>query len=194
MKTTVYRVSLVTTTPMLGSQPTVDIATEFIAGKAGIELPEDEVLTLPQELEKGTTVFHKLDGAPVLFDYQIKGFMKEAARASNGRVRGGVKNLAAKVEQYVFICPRVITMNVDGMTIDYCVRPLRAETARGPRTAIARSEMLPAGVKIDFQLSVVYGALEQEVLEDLLDYGELKGLGQFRNGGYGRFEYVLEKE
>jgi hypothetical protein len=33
--------------------------------------------------------------------------------------------------------------------------------------------------------------LTREVLESLLSYGQLKGLGQWRNAGYGTFTYIL---
>jgi hypothetical protein len=65
-------------------------------------------------------------------------------------------------------------------------RPLRAETMRGERIALSRSEMLPAGSKARFQVECLNAALVDWV-RLWLDYGERMGYGQFRNGGFGQF-------
>lgn len=181
-------------TPVLGSQPTRDVASEFIASKfvdnAG-ELPSDEAETLPESLERGTTVFHKIDGKPVFFDYQVKGFIKEAGRTFNGI--HGVKNMRSKIDSLVFVNPRTIELHLpEGADIEYLERPLRAETAQGPRVALARSEMLAAGTWFEFEMEVYEGPIDADLLRDLFNYGRHKGLGQWRNGGYGRFEFEMK--
>lgn len=184
-------------TPVLGSQPQKDVATEFLEGKANQGIPDDELETLPELLEKGTTVFHRdADGVPLLYDYQVVGFLKEAGRALNGKVEGSVKNLRSKVETYLFVKPRRIALNLpDGAPTEtqYLERPLRAQTMQGPRTALARSEMLPAGTWFEVQIGILPSDLSEKALRDLLDYGALKGFGQWRGGGYGRIAYTLTK-
>jgi hypothetical protein len=174
------------------------VASEFLAKKAGFEtLPEDEVELLPDALERGTTVFHRLlDGRACLMNYHLLGFLKEAGKVQNGKVTGGVKALRSKVSQGIFISPRFIPLCVPaGEDVDYLERPLRAETAMGPRVALARSEMLPAGTSFTCGLEVLAGEITEEVLRDLLDYGWFRGLGQWRNSGaYGTFRYELIKE
>jgi hypothetical protein len=197
MKTDSYRLNVTFLTPVLGSQPTREIATEFIAKKNGFEaLPEGEAELLPDALERGTTVFHRLpDGRPALMAYHLLGFLKEAGKVQNGKVSGGVKNLRAKVSQSVFISPRFLPLNVPAEEIDYLERPLRAETAQGPRVALARSEMLPEGTSFTCGLEVLCGEITEDVLRDLLDYGYFRGLGQWRNSGsYGTFRYELIRE
>lgn len=198
MKTNTYKLKVIFETPCLGSQPTRDVATEFIAKKNGFEkLPEDEVELLPDALERGTTVFHRLpDGRMCLMNYHLLGFLKEAGKVQNGKVSGGVKNLRSKVSQGIFVSPRYLVLNVpDNHGIDYLERPLRAETAMGPRVALARSEMLPEGTWFTCGLEVMEGELSEDVLRDLLDYGWYRGLGQWRNSGaYGTFRYELIKE
>ena len=78
--------------------------------------------------------------------------------------------------------------------IEFLERPLRAETAQGPRVALARSEMLPSGTKISCGITVLGEVISEKALREILDYGYWQGLGQWRNGGWGRFRYVLEKE
>ena len=191
MNTTVYDVKVTFITPVLGTQPQKNVASEYLAAKfaenAG-QLPDDEIDTLPEMVEKGTTVFHRLNGEPILYDYQIKGFIKEAGRIFNGL--HNVKALRSKIDNLVFVTPRQIELHLpDGAKTDYLERPLRAETAQGPRVALARSEMLPEGTWFKIRLEVYDGQVTDDLLRDLFTYGCHKGLGQWRNGGYGRFEF-----
>lgn len=201
MKTTSYQVTIIFLTPVLGSQPSdPEIASKFIAKRKGLEMnPEGEDELLPEAIERGTTVFHRTPGdelRPCLLNYQLLGFLKEAARVQNGRVAGGVKNLRAKVEQNVFVSPRILPLNVPtGGEIDYLERPLRAETARGPMVTLARSEMLPEGTWFKAGIQMLDGPVSEEILHELFDYGFYRGLGLWRNSGaYGTFRYELIKE
>lgn len=183
--------------PLLGSQPTKDIATEFLAKKSGFEtIPEDEIETLPEALERGTTVFHRnSSGNPILYDYQVKGFLKNSGKVQNGQVYGGIKNLRSKVNDLIFISPRQLRLHLpDGGEMTYLERSLRAETAQGPRVALARSEMLPAGTWFKCGLTLLGEAISEEALRDILSYGYYQGIGQWRSGGYGKFIYKLEPE
>lgn len=193
IKLTKYNLKCTFTQPVLGSQATKDVTSEFIATRAGVEPSPDEQATLPEALEKGTTVFHKHEGAPVLFDYQVKGFIKEAGRVLNGRATGNVKALRSKVDANIFVSPRMIPLNCAG-PIDFLERPLRADTPQGPRVALARSEQLPSGTSFACVITLLEGEVKEAVLRDMLDYGALKGIGQWRNGGYGSFEYELEAQ
>ena len=194
METTNYRLIVTFTESVLGTQPPKDVAIEFITSKAADpvtgELPKDELETLPVALEKRTTAFHRLDGKPIYYDYMVKGFLKQTALAFNGL--RGVRNTRSIVENLVFVKPRRFELHLpDGASMDYCERPLRAMTALGPRTALARSEELPVGTWFKCTLEVFNGPICELLLRDLLDYGTRRGFGQWRNGGHGRFTYEL---
>jgi hypothetical protein len=196
MNITRYKIKCTFITPVLGAQPTIEVASEYIAARheeiSGI-LPDDEARSLPQELERGTTVFHKDEqGMPVFWDYQIKGFIKEAAKTFNGL--NGVKALRSKVSSLVFVTPRRILLNAPGglQSITYCERPLRGETAQGPRVALARSEQLPEGTWFEIVLEVIDGPIDREILAELFDYGKYNGLGQWRSGSKGRFTFEMQ--
>ncbi len=196
METTNYTLKVTMTEPLLGTQPQKDVATEFIQDKAreaGLEVADEEE-TLPEMLEKGTTVFHKLDGAPLYYDYHVKGFLKEAAKVLNGKeALGGIANFRHKVDTLVFIKPRRIALHVpNGSEITFLERPLRAMTQKGERVSLARSEVLPVGTWFECEIEVLY-TISEKALRALLDYGEYKGFGQWRNASYGRFEYELTK-
>lgn len=197
MKETTYKVRIDFLEPLLGSQPAAGVASEYLAKRAGFDsLPEDEIETLPDALERGTTTFHKdKNGQPILFDYAIKGFIKNSGKVQNGQVSGGVKNLRSKINDQVFVSPRQVQVHLpEGEGITFLERALRAETALGPRVALARSEMIPSGSWLEFGITVLGEVITEAVLRELLDYGYYNGLGQWRNGGFGRFAYKLERE
>ena len=75
-----------------------------------------------------------------------------------------------------------------GTGIGNCQRPLRASTPQGERVALASSETVPAGTKLRFDIVMLDPKLEGLVRE-WLDYGELRGLGQWRNAGKGSYSW-----
>mgnify|MGYP007102740601 CR=1 FL=1 len=56
------------------------------------------------------------------------------------------------------------------------------------RVSIAKSETVPEGSTIEFEIICLDPALEDAVVE-CLDYGALRGLSQWRNSGKGRFTW-----
>ena len=210
MKTMKVRLTL--TEGMLGTSPNnEDIYTEYIGSKApDATTLEQEVAALGTDgvIEKGMTVFPRdEDGNPFVYDYQIKGFFKDSCGALS-RLTGkdpetGKKakavNESGKMTAYkkvidglIFPKPRQIVIRMpEGMEITYCQRPLRAQTAQGERVALAISEEVPAGSVMEFDVVCLDDKHVPAVLE-WLDYGQLRGLGQWRNSGKGRFTYEVE--
>lgn len=189
---------------VLGSQPGKDTpASDYLAKKMRdehpeIEVPAEEVNSLPEELEKGTTGFFRQTIAgeewACLRGYQIKGMLKEAANDLNGL--GGVKMLRDKIskclrvkEDYIPLC------KASELTI--CERPLRAMTMQGPRVSLSRSEMSPAGLSFTVNIEVrelPKFKLETEVLEQIVAAAEWLGIGQWRNSDvYGKCKLTLAK-
>lgn len=195
MEVKTYSVKVTFLREILGSQSTGDVMSRYVAEKNGITMPEDEINSLPEALDKGTTVFFRdRQDRPILFDYQVKGFIKNAGKVLNGK-SGMPKNLRSKINDLVFISPREILLHLpDGEELTYKERPLRAETAQGPRVALARSEMLPVDTWCKFGVEVLPGEIDKSVLEELLDYGYYQGLGQWRNARWGSFRYELVEE
>ena len=169
---------------------------------------EIEAIGVDAKIEKSMTVFPRNDnGQPILWDYQVKGFFKDAcsmlARAGNpgkdedGKKIKGTLNESCKISAYkkvidgvIFVLPRKILLKLPPNTeIGHCERPLRAQTAQGERIALANSETIPAGTTIDFEISCLDTKLET-VVKEWLDYGKLRGIGQWRNSGKGRFTWT----
>ena len=75
-----------------------------------------------------------------------------------------------------------------------CQRPLRAQTPQGERVALASSETVPAGTTMDVTFVLYSPSSHRDALMEWLDYGAVRGLGQWRNSGKGRFSYQVVAE
>ena len=191
------KVRLTLTEDLLGTASgNKELYADYIATKAPTaDMVEQEVEDFNPELamEKAMTIFPRLpDGTPYLYDYQIKGFFKDSA----GVLRKVPKSFSSKVKAYkkeidglLFPQPRKIPIKVNG-EMGICERPLRAQTPMGERVALSISESIPAGSTLEFEILCLTDSIEELAME-CLDYGELRGLGQWRNSGKGRFTYEL---
>ena len=173
-----------------------EIHAEFIASKAPNApsfAEEVEALGVAAEIEKSMTVFPRnADGKPIMWDYQIRGFFKEACgflRKVAGTKSSKVQAYKKMVDGLVFVVPRMIPICFEGQ-VGTCQRPLRGQTAQGERIALANSETIPAGAEMEFEVKCLCDDDIALVLE-WLEYGELHGLGQWRNSGKGRFKFEV---
>lgn len=192
MKT--LKIRITTTEEMLGTaSANPEIHAEFIASKAP-DAPkmeqEVEAVGAEEVFEKQMTVFPRVDGKPIMWDYQWKGFFKDscgALRKVTGSESSKIKAFKKEIDGLIFVEPRAIPINFDG-EIGICQRPLRAQTAQGERVALASSESIPAGATMELSIVCLSDAHEKAVRE-WLDYGALRGIGQWRNSGKGRFKW-----
>lgn len=190
--------------PLLGSQPAdKEIRKNYIASKAPDADAENALL--PEEDMTGVTVFLRDGGSLCLMGYVVNGYLKESIAAMG--LENGVKMPASKVDKYAF-CKSVepisttgletlhLRRGVDAITEPDRVleRPLRGMTMQGPRIALASSELVDLPWSIEVKIALLENAgtkqskaLTWDVIEDALAYGQFRGLGQWRNGGYGRF-------
>ena len=196
---TKVHVRLAFTDDLLGtSSGNPELHREFIASKApDAEKMEEEVAAIGVDAveEKTMTVFPKMaDGTPYLWDYQIRGFFKEicgAMRGIPGTKSSKVKAYKKKVDNTIFVEPREIPLNLHGMKIADCQRPLRASTMQGERIALANSEVCPQGTTCEFDVLCMVDE-DVDMLREWLEYGKYKGIGQWRNSGKGRFEFTFQ--
>lgn len=193
IKENVMRVRLTTTEEMLGSASSNPlIHQEFIASKApDAASMEEEVAAIGVEaaMEKAMTVFPRDErGRPIIWDYQIKGMFKDSCgmlKRVPGSLSNKLKAYKKEIDGLIFIRERKIPIQFEG-EITTCQRPLRAETMQGPRVALASSEAIPEGAVVEFTVVTLLPQL-MDVVREWLDYGALRGLGQWRNSGKGKF-------
>lgn len=186
---------------MLGmSTANADIYREYIASKSpDAATIDEEVASIGVDAveEKGITVFPRMeDGTPFLWDYQMKGFFKDTcqmlSKAGKAGYEGGKACAALKaykkaIDGLLFVSPRKIPVILSG-EIGFCSRPLRAMTMQGERVSLAKAETCPAGSTIEFEITCLDKNLENMVVE-CLNYGSMRGLGQWRNSGKGVFTW-----
>lgn len=187
-----------------------DVYREFIASKSpDASTIEDEVAAVGGDtvFEKAMTVFPRTeDDVPFIYDYQWKGYFKDTCGILNRltkkdpetgkKLKGGAVNESGKLTAFkkiidglIFVQPRKIPINLAG-EMGICQRPLRAATAQGERISLAASETVPVGSTCEFDIICVDESLEAAVIE-WLEYGILRGTGQWRNSGKGRFTYEI---
>ena len=195
------------TEPLLGTRPAdPELHARFVASKApdaktmAQELADHEVSVEDME-ERQKTIFMKMeDGTPFLYSYMLSGYLKETASAlrkvpgTESSKRRAFKKLLDNnvfVRGHVKGKPRVMPlyMPIDlDLTSTDNQRPLRASTPQGERVALAHSEEAPAGTYFECDVYCDNKA-DMDWIRELLDRGAWKGMGQWRNAGFGMFEW-----
>ena len=188
----------------LGMSPAdKEIYSKFIASKAPDALSrEEEVEAIGADAVevKEMTIFPRTkDGELFFWDYQIKGFLKDACgmlRKMSGSECSKVKAYKKEIDGLIFPHPRNIIIHLpEGEEIGNCQRPLRASTPQGERIALANSETIPAGSWFEVEFKMLNAKASKDMIIECLEYGELRGMAQWRNSGKGRFTYeIIEDE
>jgi hypothetical protein len=207
METQSYKVRLNFTTAILGSVPHKDIFAKYIQTKArelDPELAKQEVESIQDIEERGATVFFRnKENHPCFLDYQIKGYINEAAgvlkdtwprkkKSDMGEGDWGTY-IGTVVKKYLWVFPRQIPIQFEG-EVTQNQRPLRGMTPQGPRVSLVTSEQIE-NAWIEFEIKTLnLGGLKIEHIEELLSYGQFQGCGQWRTGGHGRFEVAQLEE
>lgn len=189
-----------------------EIYRNYLASKApALELADEEAeviaesKSVDEQFAQALTIFPKLeDGTPFQYDYQVKGFFKDACgmlsrltgKDPETGKKGKATNESSKMKAFkkeidgnIFVFPRKIPIVFDGK-LNICQRSLRASTPMGERVALSASEEAPAGSTMEFYVLCLNDNHVPAVLE-WMDYGLLRGTGQWRNSGKGRFSYEL---
>lgn len=204
------RAKITFTEDILGTAPSSpEVYREFIASKApnAKSLTEEiESVGIDEMIEKSLTVFPRdKSGGPIFWDYQWKGFFKAACaslsicpgtlsyKASSIKDEEGNKKRAELraykkvIDGTIFVYPRKIPIKYTGK-MDTFQRPLRGITAQGEKIALANSERIPAGATCEIEIMLLNDSHEKYINE-WLEYGALRGMGQWRNASWGRFTF-----
>ena len=193
--TTSMKVRITMTEDMLGTLPgDPQIYKNYIASKApdaSTITDEIEAIGAAQVYDNKITVFPRdKEGNVCIYDYLIKGFLKNAAQTLSkvkGTEASKIKAFKKKVDNFVFVYPRLIPIGKpEDITI--CERPLRGSTPQGERVAISASESMAAPLTFEITIKLL-SEDDMGLVRELLDYGEFNGLGQWHNSGKGRFTW-----
>jgi len=153
-----------------------------------------------EEEQRPMTGFLRNETGIYIYNYMIKGQIKAGCDSSMaiGAI-DKIVNYKKWMDLLLFVNPRRINI-IDETTKQYLKEPdavfsrsLRSITKKGPRTSIAKSEIVNPGRLIVCEIVVLNNkkGVTMDVVEQALDYGRLVGLGQWRgSGGYGSFEFV----
>lgn len=196
---------------MLGMSPSdPEIYKKYITTKApdAANISEEvAAIGVEEVLDKCATIFPRdADGCPIMWDYQVRGWMKDACGMlryaagiddTTGK-KSKTANESCKLTSYkkvidgtLFARPRRIRIELpEGGVIGNCQRPLRAQTPQGERIALANSETVPAGSTMIWEL-LLFNEEHEKVVREWLNYGQFRGLGQWRNSGKGIFSYEI---
>lgn len=177
---------------MCASDP--EIHDTYIASRAPDAMSREEeieLLGVETVQRMGKTIFPRMDdGTPFLWNYQLKGFFKDVVgmlRRVPGTHCSKVKAYKKEIDGLLFIIERKVPIVFDGV-VGSCQRPLRTDGPAGSYNALSNSETVPAGSTLTFTLLLMRDDMENWVRE-CLDYGKLRGLGQWRNSGKGCFTW-----
>lgn len=167
--------------------------------------PNDARVPLPED----TDSFEEVENHPFLWNYQIRGFMKDSCGllSRSGKDASG-ENESAKLSAFkkvidgcIFVHPRRIGIQIpetflddDGVTIRHSFdengqlnilqRPMISNGPNGQNVAIAASEMIPKGSSIKFTIGMTSLKFKPAVIE-WLNYACVHGISGWRNSGMG---------
>ena len=199
MKTFERTYRMIFTDELLGTMPgDREIFKNFVAKKA--ETIDEEAENIPVdvegELERGTTVFPRTaDGQPFIYDYQIRGFFKEACKFLKkipDTRSSKEKAYKQKIDGTIFVKDRQNVLDVNG-EVGICERSLRASTPQGDRVALSRSESVPEGSSVTFTVQCMIES-DLKLVDEWMEYARFHGTGQWRNSGKGRALYMILDE
>ena len=193
------KVELTFTTNILGSQPkNQDVVDSYIKTRAkGKETADEFASPLSDDLinekeSKAWTGFQEENGFPFIMDYAVKGFLKHSGNVQKEHL--SIKALRSKIDDLVFVTPRKIFFDKPILKEPF-QRPLRAMTMQGPRVTLVKSDIVEEGAKITFWINVpIPCEITKDKMLKILSFGEYTGIGQFRNGGFGKFTYKILEE
>ena len=203
MKKLNYKITLID--EMLGTAPAdKEVYSTYIAStKTGDELNEEvealeNGIDASAEKERKLTIFCKNKaGNPILWDYQWKGYFKDTCKALKkvpSTKSSAIKAYKQEIDGNIFVFPRQVEMCLpEDAEIGICERPLRAQTMQGERIALAASETVPAGSTMDISVVCLIDSHVNAVKEWMAN-GIIRGTGQWRNSGKGRFIAELTSE
>jgi len=196
---------------MLGTVPkNKKIFTDFVSEKMGefqgkplktMKELDEEIESAPEDIEKTATGFHRDTFGIFIYNYMIIGNIKANLFVMMSNGQGKVLNYKKASDLFLSVNPRKIRfyrnedeplMQPDGSL----ERSLRAQTPRGERTFLAKSDYIEAKTRFKFNVKLFRNdrGLTPEMVVNALKFGKFNGLGQWRGSGdYGKYKILSLK-
>jgi len=208
MESVEIKVTAELTEAMLGTIPkNKKIFTDFITEKMGnfqgkplktMEDLEEEIDSVPEDIEKTATGFHQDTFGIFLYNYMILGNIKANLFVLMANGVGKVLNYKKASDLFLQINPRKIRLYRDEEKIlmkpdGSLERSLRAQTPKGERTFLSKSDFVEAKTRFKFNVKIYRNdrGLTPEMVVEALKFGKKNGLGQWRgSGNYGQFKII----
>jgi len=186
---------------------------DFLDAKKPTKEPEDAIpledlaemiegQTLPSEEGSDeaamTTTFKVDEDGNLAYESRcVKAHLKDCAfiLSKNYLEKRGLKTAVANRIQ---VGPEMLPLSRNGGFLkdvdDKEIRPITVQTRQGPRTAVKIVKFVNAP-HMEFELTVLNdGVVDGQLLETLFQYGGMmKGMGQDRNMGWGRYTFEIEE-
>jgi len=153
--------------------------------------------------EIGETAFLRDHLGPYLEAHVIRGFFKSVCWMMR-RVPRAISNPASKkwadakaykkaIDRGIFVLPDQIRLRLPPDSKVFTVgHAMHTETQKGGRDCLMRSEAVPVGTVIEFDVLYYKGTFSEELLREWFDHGRWYGLGRWRGSGQrGRFTYEM---
>lgn len=143
-----------------------------------------------------TTTFKEKNGALVYEARGVKAHIKDCASVLSKML--GITAFKAKVANRADIKPQFIPLTRNGQPITEVdgseIRPVTTMTRLGPRTAVKIVKYVLAP-ELTFELLVLDdGVITEQHLRSIFQYGgNVKGAGQDRGLGWGRYDFTMEE-
>ena len=142
-----------------------------------------------------------------IYDYQLRGMFKDSCgmlqRAKNN-VSSELKSYKKVIDGGIYTFPRRVAWDIPDTYIDesgnevssydengklkVIQRAFRVSGPTGERSVLSSSEVIPAGSRIKFTIGVT-NPTYLKFVHEWLNYGVIRGIGQWRNSGIGIFRW-----
>ncbi len=193
-----YYVNLTYTEVALGGQSKQkDIYSRFMASKAPTpEAAAEEVADVQEVSDRGWTGFLRdYKDRPYLMDFVLRGAFKDSIsmlqRCPESECKKpNLRSFRKIIDGLFFVFPRKILLRLpEGGVEGTLERPIRCLTAMGERIALAKSDTVPTGTSLKFELRTLGNGITEEQIVEVLDYFAYRGVSQWRNASWGTCEW-----
>ncbi len=165
----------------------IDELVDEVAGKVGVVEAQGEE---EEEVKFGWATFCRNEEGLYYEGRCVRGHIKDCANQIRDLLE--IKALKSKVANKVYVMTDVIPLGVKEIA-STAERFVQVMTRLGPRSTIKYVDYVEKPV-LTFNLNVLDdGIITDDILDSVLEYGSIHGMGQERSQGWGRYTFTVRK-